>query len=145
MNFTKVWFTQNKTHPCEVYRWMAFDKGICLYSHHHNQDIKHLHSPRKFPRAVCSLSPSSPAPGRLMRSVSAGMILPYGVMHCVLLCVWLLSARCSWDSSPLLCVSVVCPFLFLSGASLHGCTTIPLSNHLLMNIWLVCIFWSCYK
>lgn len=62
MNFTKVWFTQNKTHPCEVYRWMAFDKCICLYSHHHNQDIKHLHSPRKFPRAVCSLLPSFPSP-----------------------------------------------------------------------------------
>lgn len=62
MHFIKVWFTQNKMHPFAVYREMSFDKFIYPYSHHHNQDIEHLHHTRKSPCSLCSKSPSLPRP-----------------------------------------------------------------------------------
>ena len=42
-------------------------------------------------------------------------------------------------------VSIVHSVLLPSGVSLHGCITVYLSSHLLVNIWLVCVFSVVHK
>ena len=70
-----MWFTQNETHPCEVYWWMTFDQCVCLDSHHHSQDIQHLHYPGEFPSPSAVRRPPQPRVVRIC-SVPAVLTLP---------------------------------------------------------------------
>ena len=98
MNFTQGWFTQNETHPFEVYRWMSFDKLIYRVS----ITVIKIHSSSITPGSALvpftvSLPPQPQA--TLICLVSLETILPYGTVQCVISCVWLLSAQCSCHSS----------------------------------------------
>lgn len=63
-NFIEASFTYNKMPTFEVFNVMSFDKFMCTYNHHCNQDIEHFHHPQKLPRAPSQLIPTlPPAPG----------------------------------------------------------------------------------
>lgn len=62
--FTEVRTTHSKFHLFLAYNSMDFDKCTEPRSHCNNQDVKHLHPPRRFPPAsLRSTTPPALAPG----------------------------------------------------------------------------------
>lgn len=105
-------------------------------------DVRYFHHPRKFLHAPCKSAPdktkitttvTNPTGSHCVDSFHHRLVFPVpevyaGIIHDVLLCVWLLSLRnYFWDLHKLLYESVV--YFFFMAILLYGYFTIDLSIH----------------
>ena len=105
----------------------------------------HVHQPQSHPESPPALITH---PSNLSQQPLTCCLSPKGSLHfperCVIrtvqciYSVWFLSLlELFWDVSILLCVLLVCSFVFLNNTLLYGCTRICLSIHLLIGVWVL--------